>query len=160
MLSIQITDIKNFMAHLLSKDSFDRFYLVEASIKMGISYHLDGHLNHDFYDTDVSQNLNRAYCFWKEARPYIFHIIKGKRLPLGCKIILALPASSLLFLLKESNSSFRPEDIEGVYINILYESKNLLLTTGVSYRTFSLDKSLEHCVDEHIQKFIKEKGLC
>ena len=37
MLSIQITEIKNFMAHLLSRETFDQFYLVEASVKMNIS---------------------------------------------------------------------------------------------------------------------------
>ncbi len=36
MLSIQISDIKDFMSHLLSKDTFDHFYFIEASIKMGV----------------------------------------------------------------------------------------------------------------------------
>ena len=33
MLSVSITDVKNFMAHLLSRETFDLFYLVEASFK-------------------------------------------------------------------------------------------------------------------------------
>ena len=49
MISIPITDIKNFMLHLLSRETFDRFYAVEASVKMNISYHIDGHLHHDFF---------------------------------------------------------------------------------------------------------------
>ena len=77
MLSIQITEIKNFMAHLLSRETFDQFYLVEASVKMNISYHLDGHLNHDFFDTDTTENPDRDYCLWREARPFVFNIIKG-----------------------------------------------------------------------------------
>lgn len=40
MLSIQISDIKDFMSHLLSKDTFDHFYFIEASIKMGVSYQI------------------------------------------------------------------------------------------------------------------------
>lgn len=158
MLSIGITDIKNFMTHLLSKDTFDRFYLVEASLRMGISYHLDGHLNPDFYDSDTV--LHRPYCLWKEAKPLVFHIIKGKRLPLGCRIVLAFPDMLKQALLRESHSSFQPEDIEGIYLNIIFEPGSLRLTSGISYRAFSLDKSLDHCVEDHLQGFLKEKGIC
>lgn len=160
MLSIQITEIKNFMAHLLSRETFDSFYLVEASVKMNISYHVDGHLNHDFFDTDTLDKPDRDYCLWKEARPFVFNIIKGKRLPLGCKIILGLPKATIAFLIKESKCTFCEEDIEGIYLNILYEQKKLMITTGISYRSFSLDKSLEHDVDEHMQRFLKNKGIC
>ena len=52
MISVPITDVKNFMAHLLSRETFDLFYLVEASFKKEISYHIDGHLNDAFFDTD------------------------------------------------------------------------------------------------------------
>ena len=111
MLSVSITDVKNFMAHLLSRETFDLFYLVEASFKKEISYHIDGHLNTDFFDTD-SERPEREYCLWKEVRPFAFSIIRGKRLPLGCKIILALPKATVAFLIKESRCSFREEDIE------------------------------------------------
>lgn len=160
MLSIQITEIKNFMAHLLSRETFDQFYLVEASVKMNISYHLDGHLNHDFFDTDTPEKPDRDYCLWREARPFVFNIIKGKRLPLGCKVVLGLPKGTIAFLIKESQCTFREEDIEGIYLNILYEQKKLTITTGISYRTFSLDKSLEHNVDDHMRKFLKDKKIC
>ena len=59
MLSIQISDIKDFMSHLLSKDTFDHFYFIEASIKMGVSYQIQGRINEGFYDTSVEQTLNR-----------------------------------------------------------------------------------------------------
>ena len=62
MLSIQISDIKDFMSHLLSKDTFDHFYFIEASIKMGVSYQIQGRINEGFYDTSVEQTLNREFC--------------------------------------------------------------------------------------------------
>ena len=142
MLSIQISDIKDFMSHLLSKDTFDHFYFIEASIKMGVSYQIQGRINEGFYDTSVEQTLNREFCYWKEIRHRIFDIIKGKRLPLSCKIVLGLSKQSISYLIAHNNSSFREEDIEGIYVNILYDPKNLLITTGISYKNFSLDKSL------------------
>ena len=144
MLSIQISDIKDFMSHLLSKDTFDHFYFIEASIKMGVSYQIQGRINEGFYDTSVEQTLNREFCYWKEIRHRIFDIIKGKRLPLSCKIVLGLSKQSISYLIAHNNSSFREEDIEGIYVNILYDPKNLLITTGISYKNFSLDKSLEY----------------
>ena len=78
MLSIQISDIKDFMSHLLSKDTFDHFYFIEASIKMGVSYQIQGRINEGFYDTSVEQTLNREFCYWKEIRHRIFDIIKRR----------------------------------------------------------------------------------
>ncbi len=154
MLSMTINDIKTFMNRLLSSEYFDPFYLVEASIKMGISYHIDGHLNLDFFDTDTKQTLSRQYSYWKEVRPKVFSLIKGNRLPLGCKIILAVPRGSVIQFVEKSGSSFQPEDIEGMYLNIIYDPDNLLITTGISYRVFSMDKSLEHTFDDYVKSFI------
>lgn len=156
MLSLTINDVKTFMSHLLSAESFDRFYLVEAAVKMGISYHIDGHLNKDFFDTDTQQTLVREYSYWKEVRPKIFSLIKGNRLPLGCKIILAVPRSSILRFLEKSGDRFRSEDIEGMYINILYDPNNLLITTGVSYRTFSMDKTLDFVFEDYVRSFLQK----
>ena len=94
-----------------------------------------------------------------KKRHRIFDIIKGKRLPLSCKIVLGLSKQSISYLIAHNNSSFREEDIEGIYINILYDPKNLLITTGISYKNFSLDKSLEYAFDEYLVKFLKEKAV-
>ncbi|MCI6858872.1 MAG: DUF5721 family protein [Eubacterium sp.] len=157
MLSMNISDTRSFMNHLLSQDTFDHFYLIEASIKMGVTYHIEGRLNKAFYDTDTEKKLNRDFCYWKEIRSRIFDIIKGKRLPLSCKIILGLPSSSLSSLIEHSRCSFTPEDIEGAFLNILYDPQNLLVTTGISYRIFSPDKTLEYAFDDHIARFLKGK---
>ena len=149
---------QNFMSHLLSGNTFDHFYFIEASIKMGVSYQIQGRINEGFYDTSVEQTLNRDFCYWKEVRNRIFDIIKGKRLPLSCKIVLGLPKQSVSYLISHSNSTFREDDIEGIYVNILYDPKTLLITTGISYKNFSLDKSLEYAFDEYLAKFLKEKA--
>ena len=159
MLSLQINDIRSFMSHLLTMESFDHFYFVEASVKMGISYHIDGHINKEFYDTDTRHNLTRSLSYWKEVRPRIFSLIKGKQLPLGCRIILALRESDLSELLVNSGASFREEDIEGMYLNILYDPGSLKLTTGISYRVFSLDKSLNYAFEEKVRSFLAGLGI-
>jgi hypothetical protein len=161
MLSVQITDIKDCMYKLLSQDIFDRFCLVEAGIRMGITYLLDGHKNSDFYDPDPEEagTDNEEYCLWKDVRPLIYQIIRGKRQPISFKIILAFPKKSINYYIRESRCSFRAEDVEGIYLNILFEPGNLRITTGISCRVFSMDRSLEQCVDDHVKAFLVSKGI-
>ena len=159
MLSMTVNDVKSFMSHLLTGDSFDRFYLIEAAVKMGISYHIDGHLNREFFDEDIRQGLTRQYSYWKETRPRLFSLIKGSRLPLGCKIILAVPDSFIPAFLEKSGASLRREDIDGMYLNILYDPTHLTLTTGISYRVFTLDKRVEHAFDDYIRSFLVRLGI-
>lgn len=160
MFSARITDIKDCMTKLLTGDTFDRFCLVEAGIRMGITYHLDGHKNPDFYDSDTDGGTSgEEYCLWKDVKPYVYQIIKGKRQPLSFKIILAFPLKTVDYLIRESRCSFSAEDIEGIYLNILFEPGNLKITTGISCRIFTLDRSLDQCVDDHVKAFLSAKGI-
>ena len=157
MIQVQITDVKNFMNALLAADTFDPFLFVEASIRMGVSYHIDGRLNKDFYDSDLK--ISREFCLWKEIRQHIFSIIKGKRLPLAMKIVLALPESASRSLIESSGGPLRAEDIQGMYLNILFSPDHLSLTTGLSARTFTMDRTLEHAFDDFTARFLKERQL-
>lgn len=160
MFMARITDIRDCMSKLLSGDIFDRFCLVEAGIRMGITYHIDGHKNPDFFDSGSDDDSSpEEYCLWKDAKPYVYQIIKGKRQPLSFKIILSFPKKTVDFLIKESRCSFNAEDVEGIYLNILFEPGNLRITTGISCRIFTLDKSLDQCVDDHVRAFLSSKGI-
>lgn len=151
MISMTIGDRKTFMAQLLSGSFFDPFFLVEATVRMGITHHIDGRLNRDFYDCD--QSLSREYCLWKEARGYLYEIVKGKRQPAGMKIVLAL-APSMVDRLVNQCGSFRKEEISGMFLNIHFSPQQLQITTGISYHCFTMDKSLEHLFDDAMKEFL------
>lgn len=154
MLSLTITEIKSFMRQLFTKDFFDSMGFVEASIKMNITYHIDGHINKDFFDTEEKADLP-SICLWKDAKEQLFHMIKGRKLPLSMKIILKLPDLLLEELLKQAGGRITKEEIEGCYLNIIYDQPSLTCTSGVSYRTFTLDKSLEHILDDYLRGKLK-----
>ena len=161
MFLAQITDIRDCMTKLLSGDTFDRFCLVEAGIRMGITYHIDGHRNRDFFETGSDDEIAaEKYCLWKEVKPYVYQIIKGRRQPLSFKLILAFPQKTIEYFVRESRCSYTAEDVEGIYLNILFEPGNLKITTGISCRIFTLDRSLEQCVDDHTGAFLSSKGIC
>ena len=153
MISHEITNIKAFMNCLFSQTTFDSFYLIEATVKMGITHHIDGRINKDFYDSD--QMINRDYCLWKEGKGHLFHIIKGVRLPVSMKIILGLNPSLISDLVRRSGS-FREDEITGMYINILFQPDRLTLTAGISCTCFTLDKSLEDVFGAYITECLLE----
>ena len=160
MLSIQIQDVKEFMNQLLRADLFHPFYLWEASIKTGVSYHVDGRLNEDFYNTDELEALPQTdYISWAQIKPQIFSIIKGSKTPLSMKIILMLSKAGTNQLLTKYNLPLSDENINGLFLNIYYDGTNLSCTTGVSYRTFTLDKRLETVFEESIQTFLRSAGI-
>ncbi len=151
MKSFTITDTKSFMAELFSKDTFDSYEFVEASIKMGISYEIDGHINKEFYDTEQRAALPEM-ARWKNGRPQVFHMIKGQHLPRSMKIILKLPVRIQDSLLEQLPGILTADDLEGCYLNIYYEPNTLTCTTGISYRSFILDKSFDQLFDQYIEK--------
>ena len=52
MKAFYLKDQKQFMNRLLKSELFDHFLMAEATIHSAISYHVDGHINRDFFDTE------------------------------------------------------------------------------------------------------------
>lgn len=158
MFSMEITDIPSFMNQLLCKDTFDRFLTIEAVIRMGVTYQIDGSWNKDFFDTgDMPQG---SYCPWMEVRPRVYHIVRGHKLPSSMKVILTLPEPSLdqLFGLP-GQGEFR-DTVSGVHLNILYNPKSLRISSGMAGHSFNLDRRPEQIADDALRGFLKKKGIC
>lgn len=65
MISLQLTDIKNFMNQLLRGEIFDHFLMPEAVISQDITFTIDGHLKKDYFSREEleEQNLTVGGCF-------------------------------------------------------------------------------------------------
>ena len=101
-----------------------------------------------------------SHAHWKDVREFCFQIIRGKRTPLNFKIILSLaPENFPGFLNQQNVTGFRPEDIQGMYLNLSYDGLNLTCITGISMKTFTMDKSLERAWDDAAQKKLLELEL-
>ncbi len=156
MLSIQIQDVKEFMNHLLRSDLFHPFYLWEASIKTAVHYHIDGRLNQDFYNTDELEALPQSdYISWTDIKPQIFSMVKGSKTPLSMKIVLMLSKANTTQLLTKYNLPLSVENINGLFFNIHYNGTTVTCTTGVSYRTFTMDKRLESAFEESMLTWLR-----
>lgn len=162
MLALKIIDIKDFMNQLLIGTTFDQFQMVEASITTFNTFSIEGTLRRDFFDSDTCDILDqnhRDYSLWKEVKPYCFSVIRGKRTPLSFKIIFQLTGRQTLSVFRNTGSSFSPELIKGLFLNLQYRNKELFCTTGVSLRTFLPDKTPEQIWDASVLNFFKSHGI-
>lgn len=162
MQALELTDVKNFMNQFLRSDIFDHFLVQEAVITSAASYVIDGRINKGFYSESELQELGLAdkkFLPFGMLRGNFFDLIKGKKTPSSFKFILLLSPDNLKRTLDSISSSFSENDITGVFLNIKYQNQLLTLTTGISYRIFSPDKTLDGEWDRLVRQFLKQHGI-
>lgn len=162
MIAMKIPEVKAFMNLLLLSDTFDRFLVAEASITTFNTFHMDGKLKKEFFTAEELRGetlAGRDYSYWGELRPFCLALIKGQKAPLHFKIVFALSRPNTEKLLTGQGLSLTPDDIEGLFLNIVYRDGALTCTTGTSMRLFTLDRSLENTWDDMIRKFFKSKEI-
>lgn len=140
---------KTCMAHLLLKPTFHTFSFIEGDVVTFNHFHIDGELYKDFFDEAPDQE----YSLWKDVQEYFLQMIRGKRTPLSFKIILSLNPEEFPRFLSEHDLAFSPENIQGLYLNLRYDGKELQCVTGTSTKTFTMDKTLEQEWDKYAHSF-------
>lgn len=162
MIALNILEIRDFMNKLLIGDVFDHFLLKEAVIQTDSTWTLDGALHSDFYSSDEleEQGLSGfSFLPFEKLRSRCFNLIKGKRTPAYFKFVFLLSPDNLARTLAQTHSQFTPEDITGMFLNMKFQNGQLIVTTGISYRIFSADKSLEQEWDQLIIRFFKNHEI-
>lgn len=157
MIALSLTEVKECMSKLLLTELFDPFLFLEGEIVTFSTFHIDGFLKKNFYDSDSIPP--REYALWKEVREYCYSLIKGKRTPLHFHFIFGLSPSNITKLLQQKGLTYQPQDVKGLFLNIKFDGTHLQCTTGISMNLFTLDKSLEQAWDEMVQKFFLQKSI-
>lgn len=162
MIALSILDVKEFMNILLRTDTFDSFLLREGAITTCMSYQLDGRAKADFFspeDEGYRLSSQESYIPFSLVRPVCFDIIKGKRTPSSFQFVFQLSSENQRRTVASINSSFSPEEVSGMYLNLKYQSQQLTCTTGVSCHIFSMDKSLEQAWDDMVKLFFRKHRI-
>lgn len=162
MKAYKITELKNFMSKLLGSGTFDNFLLAEASISTCNTFIIDGHINKDFFTGDIhDEGILPAYEFsmWQDMRSLCFDLIKGKRTPVGFKLVLHLKPELMDALLKENDAAVSLSDLKAFVLNIKYDGSELNCITATAYHTFIPDKTPDHIWDEYMTKFLNENSI-
>lgn len=153
------------MSQLLMTETFDRFSFIEGEIVTFNTFKLDGYLQKDFFDapdgyeSESSPAPLEEYSHWEDVREFCFSLIKGKRTPLSFRLILSLSPDNIVRLMEQTVPEMSPEDVQGLYLNLKFDGMHLTCITGTSFRTFTMDKSLEHAWDEMVKKYFLKKEI-
>lgn len=162
MQTIEILDIKPFMQLLFQTNTLDSYEFVSAAIRTDMAYTLDGHINKEFFSEEELEQMNSdntPYLFWQYAKEKIFQLIKGKKTPSQLKIVLKLSDRDTYSLLNSTHSSLTTADIDGMFVNILFQDGKLTIVCGVSYKIFTMDKSLENELTTNISAILKTASI-
>lgn len=162
MKAFYMKDQKQFMNQLLKSELFDHFLLAEATIHGAVSYQIDGHVNRSFYDPDELAQIveeDSEYLPFSQLRPVLFELIRGRHTPLYMKFVFLLSPANAAKTIRSVDTGFSPEDISGIFLNLTFRDGQMILTTGVSYRTFTTDHSFDIAWDTLAARFLTSHGL-
>ena len=149
MLIFKITDpeLNVLMARLFRENIFDVFEVRGLEIATFTNFQVSGALDRVFDDLPEA---GTAHCSWERVKPFAVSFIKGKKRPKSIKITLAHPS--------ELTAQVHP-NAAALFLNISYEHNEAQLSTAVSQKNFSLDKSVDGSWDDYIDAFFKNNNI-
>lgn len=162
MQAIEILDIKPFMVKLFQGTIFDTYKFISGEVHTDITYQLDGHIHSSFFSEEEAEEFNfsqTAYLPWQKMKEKIFFLIKGKKTPSQLKLVLRLDEIQAQHLLAASGATLSTNEIDAMYVNILFQNNRLQIVCGVSYNIFTMEKSLETEFAQHIITIFKANGI-
>ena len=159
MLAKGIENQKQLMGALLTRDTFDRFELVEGTVTTFARFSVDGLWHEKFYEDDPSEEHPVRFTPWKLLKEHILAVIRGKRTPLSFRFVFRLSDEEMQALLRESSIPEETANVTALLLNLTFDGTAMMLTTGVSHQTFSTDRSAEHAWDAYILRFFSETDI-
>lgn len=162
MIALKITDIGIFINKLLKDGLCDHFLLQEAVITQAATFTIDGSFQPDYFDPDEIESMQLQYLSYVPfslMRPHCLKLMQGKKKPLSFKFVFLLSPQNQCKTIERAGTSFLPEDVSGMYLHFTYKNETLTCTTGISYRKFSLDKTLDQEWDRLVPVFLRQNGI-
>ena len=167
MIQLQLNSVKEFMNNLLLLDYFNHFLCVSGEITTFNTFSIDGFIHQDYYRQGINppdenhqgDYPSMEYSTWSDLKEHCHSIIKGKKPPLGLKFIFKLPEVAVESFLEKYNLDYPTDEIQGLYLNIRFESQKLYITTGTTLKTFSLSKDIERAWDSELISLMDELNM-
>lgn len=155
MLSQIISDVKNCMKQLLLTDTFDAFEFTQGNITTYNTITINGQIHKEFYGSDyeLSPFYGLEYTPWEHIKPLFLGQIKGKYTPVSFKIVFRANKDLAQSVLSEVSPSVA-DNIKSLILNIKYDENGLIITTGISEISFSMDKTVEEIWDKRVREIL------
>ena len=144
------------MSKLLIKNVFDNFLMSELEIRTFSLFQIDGKLNQEWFDTDELEILqDKDYVKWEKVRPLVYQMVKGSKVPGSMKIVLLLSTENKYRILNRMQQNQTVDEVSQFFLNMKFEKGEMFLTTGVSYKIFTMDKTMQEQWELDLKKFLK-----
>lgn len=152
MISLKIEESKAFMNLLFKSTVFDYWEGRQIELHTYTHFKIDCKLNKQFYDSDELEKLQgQFYGCWDQLKGSVVSLIKGSKAPTLMKIVLSFPVERI----KDLDVS----NVDGLFINITLEGGQVIITTGTSLKTFTMDKQVENHWDGLIKSFFRKHNI-
>lgn len=163
MKAFEIQDVKTFMGRLFGESFFDGLMVSFFELTTGMHVRFDGKRNVGWYSDDEMEVMGDAhiqgYVCWREMKPHVFDLIRGKRTPVSMDGAFILPEPVMRQVLQAYGLEQQNDLVETLVWNLHFEKGSLRLVTGCSLRTFSLDKSVEQAWDAWTGQTLRQQGI-
>ncbi|MCD7982539.1 MAG: DUF5721 family protein [Clostridiales bacterium] len=162
MTVFQIEEIGSLLNQMLKGTMFDHFLLQEASVSQAFRTDIDGTLRTQFYSEEEMRQRGLSglrFLPFSHVRPFCLDLIRGNRKPESFRFVFLLSPQNQAGTIAHAGSSFHTEDVTGMFLNLSYKKEILTCSTGISYRIFSPDKSLEKEWDRLAMLFFRQHGI-
>ncbi len=139
-------DIKSFMAVLYKGEAFKNIPVRHFEVNTYIKYKIDGFLDGDYYD----ENENSEFITWGEIVPFALSALKLKNLkPKSIKLEFCL-----------SNDLVQIDDnVKHYLLHMNYERDEVVFTTNVVTKEFSLNKNNAQMWNDYVLEFFKKNNI-
>lgn len=161
MKSFLLKDHRQFMNQLLKSEVFDHFLLSEAAVHGAVSYRVDGHINREFFDADELEELAEygEYIPFSHFRPVCYELIRGKRTPVYLKLVFLLSPANAGRTIASADCGLSARDVGGMFLNFVFKDGVMTFTSGISYRTFTTDRTLDLAWDALVARFLAKNNI-
>ena len=162
MIALKINSLGSFMSRLFSGNTFDSFLLTEGTLQMGVTWQVEGKLNRDFFEKSTWEDPEQRpyeYAPWSDVRPALRELIRGRQAPVSFQFILHLkPEYMHNILLKEDDRELM-ECVGAFVLTVRYREGEASLLTGISMKSFTLNKNADILWDKTVRRFLQAKEI-
>jgi len=162
MIALKITGLGSFMSRLFSGNTFDSFLLAEGSLQTAVTWQVSGRLNKDFFEKEVREDPGQFpydYAAWSDVRPSLRELIRGKRAPVSFQFILHLKPDYMEAMLEKEGDDELKNCVGAFVLTIRYREGEATLLTGISMKSFTMNKNADRLWDSAVRRFLQSKDI-
>lgn len=162
MIALKIGSLGSFMSGLFSRNTFDAFLLAEGALQMGVTWQVDGKLNREFYEKEAWEDpAQRPYDYeaWSGIRPALRELIRGKKAPASFRFVLHLKPEYMQALLEKEGDPELLACVGAFVLTIRYRDGAANILTGISMKSFTMNKNADILWDKTVRRFLQSKGI-